>query len=217
MSIRSHCSPPARRMCRTCPLLDEPERAVEGDRSPVVREDARRQLVQPVRPRPLDRRGNERGADAAPAPGTVDEHPELGEAEWALEQVEDADGLAVRGRDQRPLEVPPRRTPLDVDGRLGPDRVALLRHGGVEERERKAVALVRRPDLDGGRGLPALGRDRAREADRDEGRGVAARGGRSRCRLEPTLKPVGHMFVGSKAPWHEILDDLPRHDEYPWS
>jgi len=25
------------------------------------------------------------------------------------------------------------------------------------------------------------------------------------------------MFVGSKAPWHEILDDLPQHDEYPWS
>jgi hypothetical protein len=25
------------------------------------------------------------------------------------------------------------------------------------------------------------------------------------------------MFVGSKASWHEILDDLPQHDEYPWS
>jgi hypothetical protein len=34
---------------------------------------------------------------------------------------------------------------------------------------------------------------------------------------EPTLKPTAHMFVGSKAPWHEILDDLPQHDEYPWS
>jgi hypothetical protein len=33
---------------------------------------------------------------------------------------------------------------------------------------------------------------------------------------EPTLKPTGHMFVGSKAPWYEILDDLPQHDEYPW-
>jgi hypothetical protein len=33
---------------------------------------------------------------------------------------------------------------------------------------------------------------------------------------EPTLKPMAHMFVGSKAPWHEILDDLPQHDEYPW-
>lgn len=32
---------------------------------------------------------------------------------------------------------------------------------------------------------------------------------------EPSLKPMGHMFVGSKAPWHEILDDLPQHDEYP--
>jgi len=34
---------------------------------------------------------------------------------------------------------------------------------------------------------------------------------------EPALKPTAHMFVGSKAPWHEILDDLPQHDEYPWS
>ena len=32
----------------------------------------------------------------------------------------------------------------------------------------------------------------------------------------PTLKPMAHMFVGSKAPWHEIRDDLPQHDEYPW-
>ena len=34
---------------------------------------------------------------------------------------------------------------------------------------------------------------------------------------EPTLKPMAHMFVGSKAPWHEIRDDLPQYDEYPWS
>ena len=34
---------------------------------------------------------------------------------------------------------------------------------------------------------------------------------------EPTLKPTGHMFVGSKASWHEIRDDLPQYDEYPWS
>jgi hypothetical protein len=34
---------------------------------------------------------------------------------------------------------------------------------------------------------------------------------------EPTLKPTGHMFVGSKAPWYDILDDLPQYDEDPWS
>jgi hypothetical protein len=33
---------------------------------------------------------------------------------------------------------------------------------------------------------------------------------------EPSLKPTAHMFVGSKASWHEILDDLPQHDAYPW-
>ena len=34
---------------------------------------------------------------------------------------------------------------------------------------------------------------------------------------EPNLKPMAHMFVGSKASWYEILDDLPQHDEYPWA
>jgi hypothetical protein len=31
---------------------------------------------------------------------------------------------------------------------------------------------------------------------------------------EPALKPTAHIFVGSKAPWYEILDDLPQYDEY---
>ena len=34
---------------------------------------------------------------------------------------------------------------------------------------------------------------------------------------EPTLEPTAHLFVGSKARWYEIRDDLPQHDEYPWS
>lgn len=32
---------------------------------------------------------------------------------------------------------------------------------------------------------------------------------------EPSLKPTAHIFVGSKASWHEILDDLPQYDERP--
>jgi hypothetical protein len=34
---------------------------------------------------------------------------------------------------------------------------------------------------------------------------------------EPTLKPAAHIYVGSKAPWYDILDDLPQYDEDPWS
>ena len=30
----------------------------------------------------------------------------------------------------------------------------------------------------------------------------------------PTLRPTHHIFVGSKAPWFEITDDLPQFDEY---
>jgi len=33
----------------------------------------------------------------------------------------------------------------------------------------------------------------------------------------PTLRPTAHMYVGSKAPWYEILDDLPQYDESPWA
>jgi hypothetical protein len=31
---------------------------------------------------------------------------------------------------------------------------------------------------------------------------------------EPSIRPSGHIFVGSKAPWFEITDDLPQADEY---
>jgi hypothetical protein len=32
---------------------------------------------------------------------------------------------------------------------------------------------------------------------------------------DPGIRPSKHMFVASRAPWFEISDDLPRHDEYP--
>ena len=30
----------------------------------------------------------------------------------------------------------------------------------------------------------------------------------------PSIQPSEHIFVGSKAPWFEITDDLPQFDEY---
>jgi hypothetical protein len=95
-------------------------------------------------------------------------------------------------------------------------------------------------------GIPAVGRDRAGDVAGDRGSdslltigdadGHHARrcgkcfslvywtGYEGRIRVpygslidEPALKPTAHMFVASKAPWYEILDDLPQHDEYPWS
>ena len=32
---------------------------------------------------------------------------------------------------------------------------------------------------------------------------------------DPAIRPTLHIFAGSKAPWHTIVDDLPQHDEYP--
>jgi hypothetical protein len=31
----------------------------------------------------------------------------------------------------------------------------------------------------------------------------------------PDIKPSMHIFVESKAPWHEITDDLPQHARFP--
>jgi hypothetical protein len=31
----------------------------------------------------------------------------------------------------------------------------------------------------------------------------------------PTIRPTAHIFVGSKAPWFTITDDLPQHEELP--
>jgi hypothetical protein len=31
---------------------------------------------------------------------------------------------------------------------------------------------------------------------------------------EPAIRPAGHIFVGSKAPWFEITDDLPQSLEH---
>ena len=30
----------------------------------------------------------------------------------------------------------------------------------------------------------------------------------------PTIRPAGHIYVGSKAPWFEITDDLPQYVEF---
>ena len=32
---------------------------------------------------------------------------------------------------------------------------------------------------------------------------------------EPSIRPSKHIFVGSKAPWHSITDELPQFDEFP--
>ena len=32
---------------------------------------------------------------------------------------------------------------------------------------------------------------------------------------DPGIKPEFHVFVGSKAPWYEITDSLPKYDELP--
>ena len=32
---------------------------------------------------------------------------------------------------------------------------------------------------------------------------------------DPGIRPRSHIFVGSKAPWHEITDGLPRFEEWP--
>ena len=30
----------------------------------------------------------------------------------------------------------------------------------------------------------------------------------------PSIRPSAHIFVGSKAPWYTITDELPQHEEF---
>ena len=32
---------------------------------------------------------------------------------------------------------------------------------------------------------------------------------------DPSIRPTRHIFVGSKAPWFTITDDLPQHEAFP--
>jgi len=32
---------------------------------------------------------------------------------------------------------------------------------------------------------------------------------------EPGMRPEAHIFFASRAPWHDVADELPRHDEFP--
>ncbi len=32
---------------------------------------------------------------------------------------------------------------------------------------------------------------------------------------EPSIRPSMHIFVGSKAQWFDITDDLPQHESFP--
>ncbi len=32
---------------------------------------------------------------------------------------------------------------------------------------------------------------------------------------DPGVRPSAHIFVGSKAPWYEVHDELPRFEEWP--
>jgi len=38
-----------------------------------------------------------------------------------------------------------------------------------------------------------------------------------RRRALARYRPTAHVFVGSKASWYEIVDDLPQYDGSPWS
>jgi hypothetical protein len=48
--------------------------------------------------------------------------------------------------------------------------------------------------------------------DRDRGIAVVPMGSLDD---DPGIRPQSHIFVGSKAPWYDITDNLPQHAEYP--
>ncbi len=32
---------------------------------------------------------------------------------------------------------------------------------------------------------------------------------------DPKVRPIRHIWMSHRAPWYEVLDDLPTHDEMP--
>src|SRR6266480_7533131 len=63
-------------------------------------------------------------------------------------EVQRADELGAGNRHQRLIERPARGAGLDVDGRLRGDSAALFRDRGEQERERDAIVVARRTDLE---------------------------------------------------------------------
>jgi hypothetical protein len=114
-----------------------------------VREDAEAELVESAVACPLDRRPEERRADAAPPPLACDRHVDLAESVPTPVDVYRPDDLGTGDRDQyHPLERPARGARLDVYGRLRGDSVALLGDRGEHDRKRKAVSVARGADLE---------------------------------------------------------------------
>ena len=67
------------------------------------------------------------------------------------------------------------------------------------------------------RGGQWVGRGRALQRARSViARRTAARGApSSNVTGDPGVRPESHIFVGSKAPWFEITDDLTQYEGYP--
>ena len=187
MSIASHSSPLARRYCRdTPPLLHEPEPPIQRDRGGVVREHAQAELVQAAVARPADRGREERRADAAAAPFARHRHPDLAVPVAARHDMDGADDPALRDRHQIAVERPARGASLDVDGRLGRDPVPLLGHGGEQDRERAAILIAARADLDDGRAVGHLVRSYGSWRCESTRRRRASTGRRRRPTSRPT-------------------------------
>jgi hypothetical protein len=104
--------------------------------------------VQAMLPRPLDRRGDECRAHAAPAPLTRDRHADLAEPERGLLDTQPADGFVAGDRDQGPVERPAGSARVHVHRRFRADSVTLLRNGGEQNRERESILVPHRTDLE---------------------------------------------------------------------
>src|SRR5687767_10678479 len=134
-------------------LLDEAELAVEADRGLVPGKDLQAQLVHSCLARPLDARLHESRADALPAPGREDAHPERRRAgARAAEDAEFAHHLAaglghedecVVGLDRLEEPFP---SQLAVDRRLREDVLALGRHRLEQAQDAFGVLGTRSPD-----------------------------------------------------------------------
>jgi len=95
-------------------------------------ENAKRQLVQATRSRPLDRSSYQCCSHSTTTPVGRDHHPDFAETHPARIDANLSDDDAFGNRDHRGIDCPARRQPLNVDRRLGRDAVTFLCHCGQQ-------------------------------------------------------------------------------------
>jgi hypothetical protein len=150
ISIKSHSSPLARRMCLVSrPSSMNPNFRYKAMAALLWGNTLNVSLCSPRACAHSDCGSYQRGSHSTSAPVCGDHHRDLAETETALYDKDDPNDFARCKRDQRAIQVPVRCPLLNVDRRLGRDPVTFLCDCRKKECERTSISILRGPNLNG--------------------------------------------------------------------